>query len=537
VTTTPAPETQPPPQHPRGSPFPGLVPYSLSDADYFFGRDRWSDAIIDNLFAYRLSILYGASGIGKSSVLDAGVVHRLVENARGNESKGEAPGLLVAVCRRWTDDPVGQLKNALINAAELVSPRLAAEPPDGSLAEVLDAWSERVSGPALVILDQFEEYFLYNREADAASGLDMELVEAMERRNLPANFLFSIREDALAKLDRFEPLLSGLLSNLIRIEHMDMDDARAVIEKGLDRWSRDHGERFEVEEPLIRRVLEDVQTDRLFVGEMGHGVTPSEAESENGSIEAPYLQLVMTRLWKEEHRHSSSSLRLATLESLGGVKSIVETHVDQTMSLLAAHDRDVAARVFHYLVTPSGAKIAHSAADLAKYADADEWELTLVLSRLAAPDLRVLRLVPPPNREGEGRFEIFHDVLARAVLDWQARYDHDRTVRYGAAAAFSLLAQAYLVFVPSIFLAVSIQAIGASDAGTAILSGVWTAFGFLWWSLTTVLFFHRRRGRARSIWVIPLYDAIAICLGPIALIPLALHRWRRRRRTAKSRSQ
>src|SRR5262249_35907026 len=152
------------------------------------------------------------------------------------------------------------------------------------------------------------------------------------------------------------------------------------------------------------------------------------------------------RLWEEERRTRSSRLRLSTLEALGGIKSIVETHLDQTMSLLSADDRDVAARVFHYLVTPSGTKIAHAPADLAKYAGVSEEELAPVLARLATPDIRILRLVRAPQEGGADRYEIFHDVLCAAVLDWRSRYVRGRVVRYTGALTFAVVAQFFLVF-------------------------------------------------------------------------------------------
>jgi hypothetical protein len=268
-----------------------------------------------------------------------------------------------------------------------------------------------------------------------------------------------------------------------------------------------------------------VQTDRVFIGETGHGVTAESAESGTGSIEAPYLQLVMTRLWEEERRTNSSSLRLATLQTLGGVKSIVETHLDQTMNLLSADDRDVAARVFHYLVTPSGTKIAHSAPDLAKYAGVDEDELPPVLARLATPEVRVLRLVPAPQIDGPGRYEIFHDVLCAAVLDWRARYIRGRAVRYAVAAGFAVIAQAVLLVLPAAFVVAAVDGHGADR----VVLIIWAVFAFAWWGLSTAFFIRRRRSRALRIWVIPVYDAVALCLGPIALVPLAgVALWRRR---------
>jgi hypothetical protein len=271
----------------------------------------------------------------------------------------------------------------------------------------------------------------------------------------------------------------------------------------------------------------------VFIGETGHGVTPAaEQQHGSGTIEAPYLQLVMTRLWEEERRAKSSVLRLVTLQSLGGVQSIVETHLDHTMSLLSADDRDFAARVFHYLVTPSGTKIAHSSADLAKYAAVDEAKLTPVLNRLAQPEVRVVRLVQSPRGDAAPRYEIFHDVLGAAVLDWRGRYIRWRDARHAAAVVFALIAQFVALFIPLVWFV----GVAESHGAGRIVVLVFAAFSVIWWLLTSAVLIRRRRSRALRIWVVPLFGAIAMVLGPIALVVLALRRlwrWRRRRKRAR----
>ena len=60
---------------PPRSPYKGLAAYDESDLDalLFFGREREIEVIAANLQAARLTVLYGPSGVGKSSVLRAGV--------------------------------------------------------------------------------------------------------------------------------------------------------------------------------------------------------------------------------------------------------------------------------------------------------------------------------------------------------------------------------------------------------------------------------------------------------------------------------
>ena len=127
----------------------------------------------------------------------------------------------------------------------------------------------------------------------------------------------------------------------------------------------------------------------------------------------------MQRLWDAEGEAGSDVLRLSTLERLGGPGKIVGEHLERALDALGPSQKVLAARVFNYLVTPSGTKIAHGTSDLAGYVGAPEAELESVLSTLARE--RILR--PVHGSGSEAAYEIFHDVLADAVLAWRAEFE------------------------------------------------------------------------------------------------------------------
>jgi hypothetical protein len=514
----------------RTSPFKGLVPYSVSDADYFFGRATWRDLVIDNLLAYRVAVFYGASGIGKSSVLSAGVQYHVLNQARANFAIDGTPDLVSAVYTGWgrnRERPLAGLEAALRGAVADVAPELAADPPTGTLSEILEGWSERIGGRVLVIFDQFEEYFVYEGQQRAGSDFAAELVTALNRRDLEANFLISLREDSLAKLDRFEEEVPGLLDHLIRIEHLDSEDASEAIEGAVGRWNQDHDDSVTVEPELIREVSKQVQTHRVHGGQTGHGVAETGSERED-AIEAPYLQLVLTRIWDEEGRRASKELRLSTLQELGGVDSIVETHLDQTMRVLSYNERNVAAQVFHYLVTPSGTKIAHTSADLAKYAGLEPAELRPVLAKLTGGQDRVLRAVqPPPGTDEAERYEIFHDVLAPAILDWRTRFIADRSKQRNVGVGVAALLQLSLLE----FWLFWLVAVALLDPKWKIIGSIWFAFSLLWWARASRILYKRWQRRSRRVWLVPLIGGAWSALGPVATIPIgALWLWRRRQK-------
>ena len=404
-------------------PYTGLMPFSERQAPFFFGRDGERKIVAANLLASRLTVLYGPSGVGKSSLLNAGVACHLRRLAQQNLEEFGTPEFSVIVFGAWRDDPRCGLGRVL---GQQVS-----EDIPGRLAEKLDRVSSSLECDLLVILDQFEEYFLYHPNEDCQSGFASEFAEAVNQ-SVRTSFLISIREDALAKLDRFEDAIPGILGNRLRVDHLNLDAAREAIQKPIEQFnrlrSRDEPP-VTIEDALVEKVLRQVATGRMVRAVSGDTLDrrPSASHRADERVETPYLQLVMTRLWNEEQRAGSRVMRVETLDRLGGAEKIVGTHLDAAMSSLTPGETEVAARIFNHLVTPSRTKIAHSIADLANYAGVTPDALALLLQKLSTGENRLLVPVAPSPDETTGvRYQILHDILASSVLDWRARHVQGR---------------------------------------------------------------------------------------------------------------
>ena len=412
-----------------GSPYKGLVPFEDSELDalLFFGRERESEIIGANVLAARLTVLYGPSGVGKTSVLQAGVAHRLRRRARENIEERGHPEFVTVVFDGWSEDPVSGLRAAVRRElSDLFGSALLDEQEGERLADTLGRWTEALACDVLLVLDQAEEYFLYHAEE---AGLADELPELVTRPGLRVRVLLSLRDDALAKLDRFKGSIPNLFGNYLRLDHLDRHSARRAIEGPVERYNELAAEdsQVELEPALVDAVLAETVAGKVDLGETGGGLGPGETDE--GRIEAPYLQLVMERVWEEERGAGSSRLRAKTLDRLGGAEAIVRAHLHRAVEALSAPEKDVAADVFRYLVTPSGTKIAHGVRDLAEYTAVDEQRLVPVLAMLGRE--RIVRPVDGAGSDG-ARYEIFHDVLAEAVLAWRRERELDRERRVAA---------------------------------------------------------------------------------------------------------
>ncbi|MDX6440913.1 MAG: hypothetical protein QOE43_642 [Gaiellaceae bacterium] len=380
------------------SPFKGLAPFSDSalDALLFFGREREREAIVANVLANRLTVLFGPSGVGKSSLLRAGVAQRL--RALG--------GGAVVVHGEWAGEP----------EAGLVASVHAADPELGPTAGVVDAVAAAAqrNGEVYLLLDQFEEYFVHH----AADGGFGETLPALLRRSgLRVNVLIALRDDALAELDVFAGRLPELFGNMLRLERLDRSSARAAIVGPLEKYGELAGETYGAEPALIDALLAEVAAGRVDLG----GAAESSPSSEH--VEAPFLQLVLERLWAEERAEGSRLLRLDTFQRLGGAEPLLRNHVYGALERLSPPEQDTVARLVRQLVTPSGAKTSHTAVDLVEYTGASTAEVQSLLDALTHE--RIIRVVEG-SAGRQARYEIFHDVLAQPLLAWRSGYELER---------------------------------------------------------------------------------------------------------------
>ena len=406
------------------SPYVGLTNYSESDADKFFGREAECALIIGNLRAARLTLLYAESGVGKSSLLRAGVAAQIRALAESDARERGAPRLVPVVFSSWSDQPAGALIAAIAAAIEPF-PGGDVELPRHELEAALETAAKATGATLLVILDQFEEYFLY-RSRDEGKLAD-QLARCVNSPELRTNFLISIREDAYAGLgDLFRGRVANIYGNFLHLEYLTRDEARDAIEKPIQRVNelQRGAESYAIEPGLIEAVLSSREIRRTSALTAENGDRSAHTVSEQASqVEATNLQLVMKRLWEEETGAGSCTLRVETLQRLGGAEAIISAHLDRSMATLAPEQQSAAAAVFRFLVTREGTKIALTAATLAEHSGVEESRLDLVLRRLSAGDLHILRPLSPRDGQGKPSYEIFHDALARPIADWRTRKD------------------------------------------------------------------------------------------------------------------
>ena len=235
--------------------YPGARPFEPQESTVFFGRQGDIDQLLHRLQLEPLLVLYAKSGLGKSSLLNAGLLPR-IQQARQLQTfsvrfQAYQPG---------SDGNILPLDRArkLLQASSPLLDRLHTEEPK-SLWYLLKAHQLQAVAQkgALLILDQFEELFTYPAEAihDFARqlsellyttipdpyrrGLEKILKESpdsvaaseLQRLHQPFDLrvIMAIRSDRYSLLDRLKPFLPNLLDSTYELQPLNRRQAEDAI--------------------------------------------------------------------------------------------------------------------------------------------------------------------------------------------------------------------------------------------------------------------------------------------------------------------
>ncbi len=175
-----------PPRRITGRPYPGLRAFLTTESDRFFGRDAEIEALVERLIARseRFLAVIGPSGSGKSSLVYAGLIPTLAENA----IVGGIRWIPVSFSpRELGDDPFQPLAAALSKSfpdqnwrVPDLTQRLRAHPADIAAVASAALGQAGAAVQLLLFVDQFEEVFASKVEEAARSNFFKLLTAAVE---------------------------------------------------------------------------------------------------------------------------------------------------------------------------------------------------------------------------------------------------------------------------------------------------------------------------------------------------------------------
>jgi energy-coupling factor transporter ATP-binding protein EcfA2 len=306
-------------------PYRGLAPYRQQDAQWFFGRERSTDALVAQLRAAEktggLIMLVGASGAGKSSLLNAGLVPTLQSGALGDENSRASKVLQLVP----GGDPLEELTRWIPELAPVVS---AAEEPaakkpgtpqfEDVVREAVAAWAQRETpSPArpVVIVDQFEEAFtLCSSEANRRTFIRLlhaACTPADSGDPAPVLVVLGIRADFYEQCLGYPELADALQHRHMVLGPLTTTELREAVTGPAKAVG------MELEPGLAELIVREVSADGPRGGH-GAGVLP-------------LLSHALLATWQ---RRKAGRLTLAGYRAAGGIQGAVAATAERAWSSL-----------------------------------------------------------------------------------------------------------------------------------------------------------------------------------------------------------
>ncbi len=285
---SPVTDSDTPPQEDSAvCPYMGLSAFGPQDANWFFGRERATNALLARLNENGIIMLVGASGAGKSSLMKAGVLPRLSKDA--------------IVISPGTDP----LKELALQVPDLI---LTLESAAGS--ELLTEFAHEVQlavGDRVVIVDQFEEAFTLGGDETRLQVFVQALHAAAEKTAV----VLGVRADFYARCLDFPELAEALQNNQMVLGAMSAAEVRDAVTNPAKAAG------LQLEAGLVDLMLRDL------------GAHNRRGKDAYDAGALPLLSHALLVTWQ---RRQAGRLTIAGYRAAGGIQGAVATTAERAWS-------------------------------------------------------------------------------------------------------------------------------------------------------------------------------------------------------------
>jgi len=365
----------------------GLRPFGFDDADIFSQLQRAEmlreclNAVTDRDF--RLGILFGESGCGKTSFLQAGIWPLLPKHSPTHH----------CVYVKFTDlDPFETLRQALREQTRLPQDDLAEE----DFLALLEKTSRAEAKTLVLLFDQFEQFFVHHpRQEQRQAFIDALAGWHKKAAALPVKILFCLRGDFVDRLFELQKAMGYSLAPQDSFQLKKFTPAQAT----------------EIFQVIAESA--DLTFDRSFVEEM----TRQElANREDGLISPVDIQILAWVIYGRKNEEKSGFDK-SVFQRMGGIEGLLESFLARALAAIVPETRrETALKVMLALIDlENNVRAGMMTPDqirqkLAGTVAADEIE-----EHLAWLAHSKVRLVTPSKRNGIVGHELIHERLIPAV--------------------------------------------------------------------------------------------------------------------------
>ena len=388
------------------NPWPGLASYDETSRFFFSGRASEANEALRRIVDEPVTVLFGKSGLGKTSLLNAGVFPRLRE-------RDFMPVLVRLHVREVSEPLIEQVRRRLLEELQQLGIEHAETKDVETLWEYLHSAGQEFWTPQnrlvrpVFVFDQFEELFTLGRAvpaqveafredlADLAENRIPAAVaqrhddapgseQGLNTRTMPYKIVIALREDFLPDLEGWRPMMPSLRRNRMRLLPMRRDQALEAVCNGRTAHL--------VSEPIGRKIV-------AFLSPCGSPEEGDEEAVRGAAVEPALLSLFCHGINEQRKRAGKTNFDAELLE--GGKGTIVR---DFYVDCLADQPARVRRFIEDELVTESGYRNSYSVKDAINVGVITESQLDALINR---------HLLRHEHHLGTDRVDLTHDLLTR----------------------------------------------------------------------------------------------------------------------------
>lgn len=380
------------------SPFKFLDAYKKEDKELFFGRDEEVKLLYNAINTTKLLMVYGASGTGKTSMIECGL--------RNQFSALDWEALSIRRNQHIYASFFEQI-NLLLSEKKKISLTknkegiLMPENPEMNLANAVKILYQSKFKPIYLLFDQFEELLILGKEPEKAQFFE-ELQQLLETKT-PCRVILILREEFIGHLSEYENLVPSLFRHRFRVEKMNKTKVAQVIEHTLQAAAK-------FEPPF------DVQDSNKLTQAILNNLPDDSRE-----IELVHLQVYLDKLWKRDYQHAQSAKRpvcltAALIAKEDKLQRILGEFLEEQLATLTQNDkRLLPLELLISMITQEGTKLQRTEHEIIQRLTHNEIdfatsEIPPIIQHLVQN--RILRVLKAGDIT---RYELSHDLLAQIV--------------------------------------------------------------------------------------------------------------------------
>lgn len=286
------------------SPFKFLDAYTLEDSLSFFGRKQEALQLYQQLRNTSVTLLYGLSGTGKTSLVQCGLANFY-----------DGPD--------WHPFLIRRGENINESIEEKLKSVLEINEDVYDLGDLVYEVFIRYSRPVYLIFDQFEEIFTLNQEKKTEEKTKFfKDISSLLKRNLPCKIIIIIREEFLGQLYEFEQFLPNLFDFKLRVEPMNTTKLNEVL-TGTFKHFNVNADSEVVQSAIVKNLIDGNATSQLA-----------------------YLQVYLDKLWKiaykkqygnQDWQENPPSVAITSdiITKVGDVNNVLNTYLEDQEQTIA----------------------------------------------------------------------------------------------------------------------------------------------------------------------------------------------------------